>query len=158
MARKKHVLTFEEFLREKRIEQNKPGYKMVDWDIKKEQWLEAINNLYKIIDEVIVDKLRKAGYNIAVEQEPVRIIEDYMGSYDTYNYILKTNSFKIRFCPISAIMIQYNGRVDMILPKGTVKLILAENYTWKISQGFSVPMDLIDFNEKNIQRVFEDYL
>jgi hypothetical protein len=158
MAKKKNVQSFEEFLTEKKKEQDKPGYRVTDWDLKKEEWLKAIDELYGKVDKLIVDKLREVGYVVDTEREETRITEDFIGSYTAYNYIVRTNRFKIRFCPIACIMIQYNGRVDMILPKGSAKLILNNNNRWMIADRFAVPYALADFDEANIQKIFEDYL
>ncbi len=69
MPKKKQVLTFEEFLEEKKIEQNKPGFKMADWDTKKEEWLNAVEELYSKVDKLIVDKFKAVGYDVKVERE-----------------------------------------------------------------------------------------
>jgi hypothetical protein len=158
MPKKKQVLSFEEFLEEKKAEQNKPGFKMPDGDLKKEKWLDSIEDLYLKVDKLIVDKFKKVGYTVTTEREETKITEDFIGSYITYNYIIKANKYKVRFCPICCIMTQYNGRVDMLLPRGSVKLILNEENKWKIAERFSFPMTLIELNEKNIQKIFEDFL
>jgi len=130
---------------------------MTDWDLKKEAWLNSIKVLYSKVDKFIVDKFKAVGYDVKVEKEETKITEDYIDSHIAYNYIVKADKYKIKFCPISCIMIQYNGRIDRLLPKGTVKLILDEQDKWTIADRFSFPMKLIEFNEKNIQKIFEYY-
>lgn len=227
----KKAQTFEKFLKEKRTEQNETRYKSNDWDIKRDEWLNAINELYKKVDEIIVWNLKIAGYDVRVEKEEINITEDIIGSYTANNYIIKTDKFKIHFSPVGAIVppdilkntqnvngkkkpllntliywgasivilglmfkilhwrggkffmaaglmteaflffilgfsamqvpkttqsASYNGRVDMILPKREVKLLLTEKNEWKIVKDYSGTMELVDFDEKNIQRIFED--
>lgn len=158
MPKKKHADTLQEFLEHKKVELNNPKIKRVNWVLRKEEWIKAINELYNKVDELIVANFKKAGYNVTTEKEEIRISEDFMGSYTTYNYIVNADSLIIHFNPISGVMIGANGRVDMILPGGRVKLILSNDNKWSIADRFSVPMTLSDFNEKNIQKVLEDYL
>ena len=156
MAKKKHVRTFQEFLENKKVELDKPNIKRVDWELRKNEWVEAVNTLYDKVDEIIVANFRKAGYNVSTQKKDRTIIEDFIGAYSVADYVLTTDSFRIFFNPVGTIIIGSKGRVDMILPAGTVKLILTDNNEWKIVKGFSVSMELVDFNEKNIQKVFEE--
>ena len=90
--------------------------------------------------------------------EETKLTEDYLGSYTVYNYIIDAESIKIIFNPIGTIIIGAYGRVNMVLPNETVKLVLVDWDNWKIVKGIAASMELIDFNEQNIIKVFEENL
>lgn len=147
----------EDFLRKKIAQERRQEVK-VDWEERKNKWISAIKDLYDLVDEIIVLKLRDAGYDVKLEKEHMSIIEDYIGSYETQKYIIKTQSFVIQFIPRGSIIIGGYGRVDMFLPKGTVKVILAEWGKWEIVRGLTVSRKLVPFNETSVTSIFKDYL
>jgi hypothetical protein len=156
--KKKPILTFKEFLESRRKEQPKSLEKQVDWNARKAKWLNSIENLYKIVDDIIVKNLKDAGYNIVTKKEESRIFEDYIGAYSVSNYSIKTDQFEILLNPMGTIIIGAYGRVNMVLPKETVKLVLPNWNEWKIVTGIGNSMKLIEFNEPNIVKLFQDNL
>lgn len=157
MTKKKHIMTFKEFLESKKRKE-KSQKKQVDWDGRKKKWLSSINDLYEMVDKIIISNFIEAQYNVKSDKEEIRIIEDYIGAYIVKNYIINTESIKIIFNPIGTIIIGAYGRVNMVLPNETVKLVLPEWGQWKIVKGIAGSRELVDFDEKNIMEIFQDNL
>jgi len=158
MPTKKQTLSFPEFLEKKRIELQNPKIKRIDWDLRKKEWLDAVERLYNYVDTIIVTSLIAAGYDVKTEKDEIKISEDFIGSYIINNYTIRTEQFKIYFNPLGTINYGFHGQVDMVMPTEKVKLVLTEKNEWKIVKALSVPMELMEFNEKNIQKIFEENL
>ena len=158
MSTKKHAMSFQEFLENKKIELQNPKTKRVDWELRKKEFKDSVVSLYNKVDEIIVANLKAAGYVVETHKEEIRISEDYVGAYNINDYKLHTEQFDISFNPIGVVVIGAKGRVDMSLPRGRVKLVLSEKKEWKMVKPITYPFELMDFNEKNIQKVFEDNL
>ena len=155
---KKHIKTFKEFLKDR--SKNKPDTEeqKVDWEARKNQWLQSVENLYKIVDDIIVRSFREAGYQVESQKERVRLYEEYVGAYEIDNYIIQANAIFIKFFPVGTIVIGAFGRVNILLPGETVKLVLQDWNDWKIVSGIGSSMKLIEFNEENIVRIFQENL
>lgn len=155
MTEKKHFKTFKEFLEFKKKEQSLETGKPVDWDERKKNWLSSIDHLYGEVDKIIVANFKNAGYNVNAVKEDIIIHEDYIGSYTVKNYVITADIIKIMFNPVGTIILGAKGRVNMVLPNETVKLILFDWNKWKIVKGIGGSMQLLDFNEQNIMSAFE---
>lgn len=157
MNDRKHIKTFKEFLKNKSEEIN-DDTKKVNWEERKYNWLKSIDELYILVDRIIVQNFNEAGYKVEVRKTEVRISEDYVGTYSTENYIINVGSLTVMFNPIGTIILGSYGRVNMVLPNETIILVLSNWIEWKIVSGFAQNRKLLDFNEENIVQIFEDNL
>lgn len=153
---KKHISTFKEFLEERY--KNKPDNekKKVDWDARKNNWLVSVDNLYKTVDDIIIKSFREAGFEVNAKREKIRLYEEYIGAYEIDNYIIQANNILIKLFPVGTIIIGAFGRVNMLLPRETVKLVLQDWNDWRIVSGLGSSMKLIEFNEENIVKLFQE--
>lgn len=155
MDEKKHFMTFKEFLESKKKEDTKNIKPLEDWDERRKKWVESIDKLYEVVDNIIISNLKAAGYTVTATKEDIRISEEYVGAYNTQNYIINADHINIKFNPIGTIIIGAYGRVNMLLPKETIKLVLAGWGHWKIVSGIGGSIKLVDFNEQNIIKIFQ---
>jgi hypothetical protein len=156
-ANSKNV-SLKELLEQKKIDLTKTENK-IDWNERKEKWLSSINDLFNLVDSIIVKNLNDAGYeDIKTRTEEIKITEDYIGTYMTYNYFVETKPLRIVFYPIGSIIIGANGRVDMMIQSETIKLVLKDWVKWYIVKGFPSQIELVEFNEKNITEIFKNIL
>lgn len=155
---KKHIKTFKEFLEDRNKNKSEKEEKKVDWDARKNQWLKSVENLYKIVDDIIVVSFKDAGYQVESKKEKIRLYEEYIGAYEIDNYTIQANNILIKFFPVGTIIIGAYGRVNMLLPGETVKLVLQDWDDWRIVSGIGSSMKLIEFNEENIVKLFQDNL
>jgi len=153
----KHIKTFSEFFENRKKNEPKKSEK-VDWEVRKTQWLSSIENLYNTVDIIIINNFKKAGFQVTNKKEKVRIFEEYIGAYDVENYSITADNIEIKFFPVGTIVIGAFGRVNMILPNETVKLVLHDWNDWRIVSGFGSTNELIEFNEESIVKLFQDNL
>ncbi len=158
MTKKKHFKSFKEFLEDKKKTDTKDKTKSVNWDERKEKWINSVEHLYKLVDEIIVSNFEEAGFEIQKKKKEIQITEDYLGTYNLSRYYLKANNIEITFNPIGSIILGAYGRVDMILSFDTFKLIMPEWNVWKIVKGFGGARNLVDFNVENVNVLFQENL
>jgi len=155
-TKKTQIKSFKEFIEDIKKDETKKNDKKIDWEERKIKWLKSIDKLYEKVDEIIVLNLENSGYQVNTEKEEVKNFEDYIGSYTFYNYFIKTEIFDIKFFPIGTLIIGSLGRVNMILSKETIKIVLSDWGIWKIVTRFGNSTKLIDFNEHNIVKIFQE--
>jgi hypothetical protein len=64
-ASSKHVKTFKDFFDERKKHPNSAAHKNVDWEIRKAQWLLAVDQLYRLVDELIVRNFQASGTGLS---------------------------------------------------------------------------------------------
>ncbi len=106
---------FEEFLNKEDSELVK-----IDWDTKKEFFIDKVNEFYKQMDAFLAPYQNK----ITVKKENHSINEDYIGSYQIEKRILHIKNNDIIFTPIGTNLIGAWGRIDMEGTNGIVKFVL----------------------------------
>ncbi len=155
-ASSKHVKTFKDFFYERKKHSTSAAHKNVDWESRKAQWLLAVDQLYRLVDELIVRNFQASGIQVSTRKEEVKIYEDYIGSYLTSNYIIEAEGIAIKFFPVGTIIIGAFGRVNMLLPNETVGLVLQNWNTWRIITGIGSAMKLVDFNEGQLVKLLQE--
>jgi len=158
MENKKQIKTFKEFLEARKKNADEKEITKTDWDNRKIRWLKSIDQLYKIVDDIIVKSFKESGFEVSTKKESVRTYEEYVGAYEIDNYTISANSIVVKFFPVGTIIIGAFGRVNMMLPSETVKLVLQDWNDWRIVSGIGSAMKLIPFNEENIVRLFQENL
>lgn len=129
----------------------------LDWDERLQKWKKAIDILYVEVDNLLVSNLKKAGFKVSTSKEEVTLTEDYVGSYKVDNYRIQADSIRIIFNPIGTLIVGSYGRVNMVLPKETVILVLDGWKNWKIISKENRRTSL-DFNESNLISLLQKYL
>ena len=154
--KKKHIKTFKEYLEVRKKNDTVKEEKKVDWQSRKIKWLSSVENLYETVDNIIVKNFKESGFKVTANKEKIRLYEEYIGSYEIDNYIIEANNILIKFFPVGTIIIGAFGRVNMLLPNDTVKLVLQDWNDWRIVSGIGSSMKLIQFNEENIVKLFQE--
>ncbi len=116
----------------------------------------AVDQLYRLVDELIVRNFQASGIQVSTRKEEVKIYEDYIGSYLMSNYIIEADGIAIKFFPVGTIIIGAFGRVNMLLPNETVGLVLQNWNTWRIITGIGSAMKLVDFNEGQLVKLLQE--
>ncbi|MFZ1462258.1 MAG: hypothetical protein WAU38_15795, partial [Ignavibacteria bacterium] len=147
---------FKEYLEVRKKNDTVKEEKKVDWQSRKIKWLSSVENLYETVDNIIVKNFKESGFKITANKEKIRLYEEYIGSYEIDNYIIEANNILIKFFPVGTIIIGAFGRVNMLLPNDTVKLVLQDWNDWRIVSGIGSSMKLIQFNEENIVKLFQE--
>jgi len=106
---------FEEFLQE-----DDSATMKIDWNEKKDFFIEKINEFYKQMDTF----LKPYKDKISLKDEQYIINEDYIGSYHVNKKTLHIKNKDITFTPIGTNLIGAWGRIDMEGENGIVKFVL----------------------------------
>jgi len=92
----------------------------VVWSKRKEKWLRVLEQL----NEQIRASLIGAGVSVEqIETTRHRITEETLGTYDAPGLQAKIGTATVQFVPIASVIIGGYGRVDVVGPRGEVKLI-----------------------------------
>jgi len=106
---------FEEF-----IKQNDTKEEQINWDEKKQFFIEKISEFYNIIDKY----LKPYQNDIVMKDSEITIYEEKIGNYEVKKRTLNIKGTTIEFTPIGTILIGAWGRIDMEGPNGVVKFVL----------------------------------
>lgn len=103
-------------------QQSKTVVPTIDWDKKRDEWLEGLEGLYKAIRSFL-----DSYQEISIDSKEVDISEEYIGTYKAPSLHLQIGSNKIKLVPKGTNIIGASGRVDMEGPKGTKRFVLVEH-------------------------------
>jgi hypothetical protein len=118
------------------INQQKPPVEEtpIDWEAEKEEWLRYLDDLYKMIESFLNEYTDSGRISLAYQQ--LELTEENIGRYTVREMTLAFGTNRLTLTPIGTLLIGTKGRVDMIGPRGTVRLILAD----KKSTGIKIVM------------------
>jgi hypothetical protein len=121
--------------------------KPIDWAAQKEEWLKYLSDLYRMV-ESFLKEYTDSG-KIALQYKNIELSEENIGRYTVQAMTLTFGTNRITLTPIGTLLIGTKGRVDMIGPKGPVRLILAD----KDSTGIRVTVRVLDANTPAVEEV-----
>ena len=106
---------FEEFLKQVDTQNDQ-----VNWEERKQYFIEKVDEFYSIIDGY----LKPYRDKIKIQDNKITIYEDKLGSYEVKkrNVIIKDNI--VEFIPVGTNLIGAWGRIDMEGSGGSVKFVL----------------------------------
>lgn len=113
---------FDEFVKRRKAQAEKSS--PIDWEKRRQEWLDDIQALYGKIQEYLRDYI--VDGRIETSYEPVIVNEERLGIYNTRKLVLKIGEDVIEFVPIGAVIFGAWGRVDIIGPRGNVRLVLVD--------------------------------
>ena len=111
---------FSEFVRRKT--QRLLAEEVIDWAKRREDWLQALEDLYARMEDHLMP-YTQAG-EIQIERTPIQLREDHLGNYDADKLTFKIGHEKIMAKPIGTLLIGASGRVDLSGPRKTLKIVL----------------------------------
>ncbi len=121
---------FEELLLKKQTEVEE---KKVDWDARREKWLESISNLYSSIGDFLKGPIENGFLKIDTSNK-VQISEEHIGTYTAPMLKIYIGTDIISLEPKGTLIIGSYGRIDMKGPKGEIMIIEPEWNDWKFAQ------------------------
>lgn len=92
----------------------------MDWGKRKDKWLSVLQALIEQIRASLV------GAGVPAEQIQItrhRLTEEAFGNYEAPGLEAKIGTATVSFVPVASVIIGGYGRVDVIGPRGEVKLI-----------------------------------
>lgn len=107
---------FEEYLK---FQQNTQE-KIINWEIKKEEWLKEVD---AFLDQIKA-YFEKYKDSVDITEHPLSLNEEYLGAYETKKLVVHFNNGTVTFTPMGRNVIGAKGRVDMEGKDGKVKFVL----------------------------------
>lgn len=111
----------------------------VDWNKRKVKWLSALGQLMEQLRSTLASAGVPPTQMVATRHD---ITEDTLGDYQAPGLEVRIGTAKIQFIPVASVIIGGYGRVDVIGPRGEVKLIAAD------AQAFHDPEDPTPSHER----------
>jgi len=106
---------FEEF-----IKQSNTQNKQINWEEKKQCFIEQVDKFYNIIDKYLEPFKDK----IEIKDGATTIYEENLGSYKIKKRSVNIKNNIVEFIPVGTTLIGAWGRIDMEGPNGSVKFVL----------------------------------
>ena len=126
----------------------------IDWNKKKNQWLNHIAQLYKMIHKWIAPLESDGTVRLQTSSESLE--EDYIGQYQVDVLTLLIGKQHVEFHPKGTLIIGANGRIDVRGQRGIRTLVLMENQ-WFIVER-SPRLKTLPFNEDSFQDVLQEVM
>lgn len=124
------ILTFEEFVKQKRDESLEKD-KNIDWQGRKDKWISSVNTLYENVTNWLLPLINQNL--IEIKKSEISIFEEYLGNYQISQVSIAIGHEKILLIPKGSVIIGGFGRVDLIGKNGSMLLILTDWDNWKVA-------------------------
>ena len=115
MGKEKFKERFKKFL-----EEGDSHNEQINWEERKQLFIEKVNEFYNIIDKYLEPFKEK----IEIKDEEITIYEEKLGSYKVKKRIMNIKNNIVEFIPVGTVLIGAWGRIDMEGPYGSVKFVL----------------------------------
>lgn len=134
----------------------------VDWAARRVWWQQQIQQLYEHLGEIL-RPLVESG-DLKMSRRPQSIREESLGPYETETLELSIGRRIVVLKPIGSVIIGGVGRIDLLGPEGTARLILATpdgqddreyktNAKWHVTAP-SRPLPLAEMDDKTFLELF----
>jgi hypothetical protein len=110
------------FFKDKKKQMEATGGRVVDWNQKRQWWLDQLDLLYQNVVSWL--KPLTDDQTAEIERQPVRINEEKIGEYEADALLITVAGDLCRLEPIGTLIIGAYGRVDLSGPANKVKLVL----------------------------------
>lgn len=142
--------------------QEKPSEPPVDWERRKNRWIDFVNELYSQVQDMLLKSgLKESDFR----RVPKTITEEKLGTYSVDALEASVGTRVVRFDPVGTLIIGGYGRVDVVGPTGEKVKFIADdaderepedqtpsyerNWNWRIYPERSY-RDFWDFNEQGL--------
>ncbi len=105
-------------------------------------WIAAIDDLYAQVEGFIASYAKRG--DIEVSFRPLKVSEDIIGAYETRRMKLKIGLKEVTLEPIGRLIIGAMGRVDLVGPGGTAKIVRVDKKLDRPSTNLKVYQELSD--------------
>lgn len=126
--------------------ENEQKVPSVDWEVKREQWVERLAQLYDDVADYLAEFTDSGA--IDLRREPITLREEYLGTYEVDKLVLTIGARVIELRPIGTLLIGSAGRVDISGPRGVARLVLVDRKSDRpnitISIGSDAPKAKVD--------------
>jgi hypothetical protein len=135
-----------EFFQEKKA---KAGPEDVNWEARKAAWIQAIEDLYKIITEQYLAQPIADG-TVKVSREEQRIVEHNIGVYIAPVLVLSVGDETVVFSPKGMNVVGATGRIDLRGDVDDRTIVRQPGDRWSVVETRMPTLKLIPLNEKSL--------
>jgi len=121
--------TLETFLKREK-EKRQAREREVDWEGRKNNWLDAVWTLYETIDRWLQKSIKDQV--IEVYYDDMHLVEEHIGDYTIKKMVIRLGPDKIRLEPAGTLIVGSNGRIDLIGTRASIMLVLLKD-KWHIA-------------------------
>ncbi len=144
--------SFDEFVRRENQAAQASDREHIDWQARKEYWLDQLNQLFAHIREYLAPYVTQG--QVKIEEQTVHLNEESVGAYSTREMLITIGTKTVRLEPIGANVLLAKGRVDVEGPLTRAQLLLldgdslfmkeqkGDRLPWKVLKG--PPFRLLD--------------
>lgn len=111
--------------------QQQPAEGDVNWTSRRQEWVNAVEQLYHAITEDLLADSVSTGL-VGVSYNEKEITEEFLGTYQVRELLLNIGGETVRFSPKGRNIIGASGRVDLIGELDSMTLILEPVGQWRL--------------------------
>ena len=115
--------TFDEFVKQ-RTERARQSAEASNSKETLADWLRELDTLYSAM-EGYLRSYTDSG-QIKIERRPVQLTEEYLGTYDAEALAMSIGNDEVIAQPVGTMLIGSSGRVDLMGPRKTLRIVLLE--------------------------------
>lgn len=118
-------VTFDEFVK-RRLDEAKENRakESVDWDKMRTDWEETLIELFAKMEGYLQEYIDSG--RISVTREKTKVSEEHLGLYEVDKLTFHIGNERVVAKPIGRLMIGAQGRVDLIGPRGVLRIVVLE--------------------------------
>ena len=143
------------FLRDKARRENQTALPpQVDWETKKNEWIENVAGLYERV-RTWLEPLEKENV-LSYRTEPVTLQEEPIGSYEVDALTILIGKQRVVFQPKGTLIIGAEGRVD-IRGLRAVRTLLCSDGLWSVVER-APRLKVLPFTEDSFQDILSEVM
>jgi hypothetical protein len=100
----------------------------INWDERRDMYLEAVRQLYGRIETILAESIAK--HAVSLHRRSKQLTENYIGTYTVEDLLLLVGDEQVRFSPRGRNIVGASGRVDVVGERGEAMLILQPDAQW----------------------------
>lgn len=116
----------QKFFQEKR---QKSTASTADWVAKRDAWIEAVNDLYRTIED---DYLKAAKNEVEIARPEKLVSERHVGEYHIPELALRVGDEEVVFSPKGVNVVGARGRIDVEGERGEATIVWQGDDDWSL--------------------------
>ena len=129
------------------------GSPVIDWDSRRNEYLAAVDNLYRQVEQILAEPLRSK--TVSLQRREKQLTENYIGTYAVDDLILLVGNEQVRFSPRGRNIVGAAGRVDVVGERGEAALIVQPDTCWGFVQARQPELLVVPLDESTLAEVLQ---
>ncbi len=128
----------------------------VNWDERRDKYLNAVEQLYKQIESILSEAVQDR--TITLSRRNKSLSEDFIGTYAVADLVLLIGDEQVRFSPRGRNIAGAEGRVDVVGERGEAILIAQPDSSWAFVQSRQPKLQVVPFDETTLAEVLQQVM